>query len=505
MPSSAVYVCDVAQEVLGRDPEALRASLLALQAASAERNRQCGVRGLLACGSGFLVEWLEGEQAGIRQALDAIRADPLRRNVQLLWAGATPALLGAGSTTVLSRAEAEADTGSQALVQRLRAGPLPAEGPAGVPAAILRLLAEPAAGSTAQTIGLFGQTGVWPAGLLSHLEARWRTAAHRTRLLGPQGLEREAFIEHLDHVDPEFGPLTLIHHSPGLQAAAWMQGSIRPLTVATLFFSGTTEQAVLDFAGSVLRQLGEATHREVPLLGLLGRAAAPFAPALQALFDGAGRAASLVPVPLADSAAVWSEIGHRLERRSTSQPPPAAAPAVVAAAGRTAPGAGQVGGDVTSAAGATAATRPTGTAPAPATARTAMALPATAPTAPDPAPQQHPARQSVAWVQHLLTLEGVAAAGLWCLERHAPLAFHPRASGNARALAGEFETWCAAPVPEGAADLLVRWQNRLSLLHRHEGAAALVFLATQEGYCNEPWLRLQLRACLDELEAAGWS
>jgi hypothetical protein len=452
MPWSAVYVSEVVPGALGGDAESVRAGLVALQAQAAAANRAAGLRGLLVCGESFFLQWLEGQEDAVRGLLARIATDKRHRRMQMLYSGPGEHMLDEWSMALLARPSADPQVAG--AVEALRRGELPADGPGGVPAAIMRKLVKPGPEVVARPrVGLFGQSGVWSGALVAHLQARWETPLQRTRLLGSLGFEREALIEWLVHDDVEHGPLSVVNYSGELLAAPWMQGCIAPLGVGALFASGTTEEGVLGFARQVLEQLG-AANAGTPLVAFLGRTATRFQPLLEALFAEHGRQVHWSGIPLADSAAVWKEIARCM--------PTAAA---AAAAAPAAPG--------------------------------AVAVQAPAPTA--PAASADGAGPEPAWLAPLLQVDGVEAAGLLPHAQATPLLRLRGAGRDAARHAAEIEAWRGGPHTGHDDELpqhwLVRWQDHLSLFRRLPDGA-LLYVATRPGHTNEPWLRLQVEAAL---------
>lgn len=474
MPWSAVYVSEVVPGALGGDADSVRAGLVALQAQAAAANRAAGLRGLLVCGESFFLQWLEGQEDAVRGLLARIATDKRHRRMQMLYSGPGERMLDDWSMALLARPSADPQVAG--AVEALRRGELPADGPGGVPAAIMRKLVKPGPEVVARPrVGLFGQSGVWSGALVAHLQARWETPLQRTRLLGSLGFEREALIEWLVHDDVEHGPLSVVNYSGELLAAPWMQGCIAPLGVGALFASGTTEEGVLGFARQVLEQLG-AANAGTPLVAFLGRTATRFQPLLEALFTEHGRQVHWSGIPLADSAAVWKEIVRWM--------PTAAA----ASAATPAPGPAPASTTTSEAAAA-----PT------ADAAVAAQPPAPAAAAASAAPPAGQAGAEPAWLAPLLQVDGVEAAGLLPHAQAAPLLRLRGAGRDAARHAAEIEAWRGGPHAGHDDELpqhwLVRWQDHLSLFRRLPDGA-LLYVATRPGHTNEPWLRLQVEAAL---------
>ncbi len=478
MTWSAVYVSEVAPGALGTDPDAVRAALVALQAQSAASNRAAGLRGLLVCGESFFLQWIEGSEAAVRGLLARIAADRRHCRMQMLHSGPGEHMLHDWSMALLARPAADPQVAE--AIAALRRGELPADGPGGVPAAIVRRLVKPGPEAVARPrVGLFGQSGVWSGALVAHLQARWGVPLQRTRLLGSLGFEREALIEWLVHDDPAHGPLSVVNYSGELLAAPWMQGCIAPLGVGALFASGTTEDGVLAYARQVLDQLGTA-NATTPLVGFLGRTAARFQPALDALFAERGRQMHWSAVPLADSTGVWKEIVGWMP--AAPVPAPRAARAVEKA---------------------TTAEKAEKAEKVEKVEKVEKAGPVPAPSAPPvarlPADPPAPEGPGPAWLEPLLRLDGVEAAGLLPDAGARPVLRWRGASGEAARHAAELEAWRAGPRTgvqgEQPQQWLVRWPDRLSLFRRLPDGA-LLYVATRAGHTNEPWLRLEVEAAL---------
>lgn len=478
MAYSVVYI----SEALHAGPLAdasVRTGLVQLQEAAHAKNRAHGIRGLLICGADFYVQWLEGEQAAVQALMARIHEDPRHAQLQVLHEGDGPQQLESWAMTLLVPTVAQADVAVAAA--RLRRRELPDAEPGGMPAAIVRSLVKPGRRACGQRVGLIGQNDVWSSALMAHLADKWQLPLRRTRAVGSLGLDREALLEYLDRADPVHGPVTVVHYSGDLLATAWMQGCLAPMRVATLFYTGSSQEALIEFTDRALMHLGPA-NEQARLVGFFRRAAARHMPAVQAHLAARGREARLLPLALADSAAAWEEICESLD---------AVAPAAVAEA--PAPAA-KSPAKAKAAAAPDAATKP------------ALRKEPVSSQSAAPAPQEERWRLSAvadAWIQGLLQSDGVVAAALAPDEPGVRPVMRHRLGGTQPVHEHELQLWCRtlrllSPGQEPAEQVVIRYQSRLLVLQelRSPGSVMTLYVASEPGFTNEAALRKTLQSAL---------
>lgn len=321
-----LYVSDAVPSCLGEDEATLHASLTRLQTQAHSANQRLSVRGKLIHGGGHFMQWLEGEESTVRALMKRIETDPRHARVQVLCEGQGPPLLEAWSMGLLSHVDRHRNV--SALIERLRESGATALGleqtadPAALMHSMLLMPTFTSVDPLRRRVGVFGQTGVWTAALLSHLSAQTDRPVRRTRILSNERFDREALLEHVD-LQSGGESYRIVHFSSGLLAPDWRASALQPIDLAALFFSGTTKDSALEFARAVVRQLGPL-NATTPVSCLFSRTAAPVAEQVQAALVSDGRHVDITVVPLADSDAVWQVIRGSVPARKAAAPSPPA-------------------------------------------------------------------------------------------------------------------------------------------------------------------------------------
>ncbi len=288
---------------------ATRGMLVSIQKTAQAHNSQKSIRGVLLFAAGHFMQWLEGAEASVRALMARIATDPRHEDIQVIYTGTGPAQLSQWSMSLVVRADAQTTVLRQ--LQLLRAGELPRTRNASMPAAIVASLVKPleriGRERSRRKILLYGQTGVWPAALLSSLSASWKRPTAHTRLVGSHGLAREAVVEYLDYTHPNLGRLRLVNFLGDVAGMPWLAEVRGKLAASVLFYSVNSPEAVTVFSETALAQMGP-TNRFSPVLCLFGRTAAPLMDPVQDWFTTQGRPVSAARMSLTDSQGVWTAI-----------------------------------------------------------------------------------------------------------------------------------------------------------------------------------------------------
>ncbi len=314
---SLVYVSRAAPHeahaaAAGQDA-ATQSLLERIQKTAQANNSQQNIRGVLLYAAGHFMQWLEGTEASVRTLMARIATDPRHQDIQVIYTGNGPAQLSQWSMSMVVRADAQATVLRQ--VQLLREGKLPRTRNATVPASVVTSLVKPSEGigreRSRRKVLLYGQTGLWPAALLSSLSATWKSPTAHTRLVSDQGLAREAVVEYLDYTHPTLGRLRLMNVLGDVAGMPWLAQVRGKLAASVLFYSVNTPQALTEFSQSALAQMGP-DNRFSPVLCLFGRTAAPLMDPVQDWFATQGRPVSTARLSLTDSQGVWTAIEELL-------------------------------------------------------------------------------------------------------------------------------------------------------------------------------------------------
>lgn len=470
--------------------QGLQARLQALQRSTAERYSAHAISGLMICGGGHFLEWLEGDEAALRVAVRAMEQDSRHTGFCVIHnVTSSRRRFVDWSLCLLNRPDAPDSVGRQ--IQWLMACDSQ-QLQAWSPARMVRLVIKPpllfGAGQRVRRIGLFGASSLWTSSFLAHLSSHWGRPVVRTRVVHGEMLMSESVLEYLDVDHPNLGSLRWVNCSGSVLDSAVMPLVLEQMEMAVLFQTERDASATFAFNIHCLRFLVSRDNR-TSLVAVVGRASLEHMPAVVQAFDKQGKSLALVPASMGDNENLWQMLRGLLQRDSLmrlGEPDPMPMDS------------GQ----------------PTQTQPklvpdmllATVVASADLSAPASMPAAFG----SHPA-----WLPRLLEIDSLAAAG-WRASGLEPASgpdtgVHPLVTREHMGAEPTLD-WCALlqvqnelwdslsrqASGEPLEQIQIRWAERLSLSRdcAIEGGGVLS-VVTRSGWVNEVLLRTQLRDQLD--------
>lgn len=301
-------------------PRLLQARLQDLQRSAAEGRSARGITGLLICGGGYFLEWLEGEETELRAAINRLRQEDRHTELRVIHDGASDRLFAHWSLCVLNRPDAQDSVGRQihwllaCESQQLQRWS---------PVRMVRSVIKPPqlfhAGQRVRRIGLFGTSSLWISSFLAYLSSHWERPVVRTRVLDGEDLLSESVLEYLDVDHPSLGPLCWVNYSGAIFDSELMPLVVEMVSMAVLFQTQHDADAALAFNTSCLRHLAHQDH-QTPLIAVVGRASLAYMPAVLQAFVEKGRSLETVRGSMGDNATLWQALREHLHHDFLAHP-----------------------------------------------------------------------------------------------------------------------------------------------------------------------------------------
>ncbi len=300
---------------------ALQTRLQDLQRRSAEHHRARGITGLLICGGGYFLAWLEGEESELRAEIDRSQQEERHTDLRVIHDSASDRLFAHWSLCVLNRPDAQDSVGRQ--LQWL----LACESrhlQHWSPARMVRSAIKPPqlfqANQRVRRVGLFGASSLWISSFLAYLSSRWERPVVRTRVLHSDGLLSESVLEYMDVDHPSLGPLRWVNYSGGILESALMPLVVESLSMGLLFQTQRDADSVRTFNTSCLRHWVDQDP-QTPVVAVVGRASLEHMPAVVQAFGDQGRNLALVQASMGDNTALWEALRTKLQHDFQARPP----------------------------------------------------------------------------------------------------------------------------------------------------------------------------------------
>ena len=467
----------------------LQQKLVELQRSAAQQHLSRGVTGLLICGGGYFLEWLEGEEHAVRAALDHLQQQNHHAELRVIHDGESDRVFTHWSLCILSRPDAQDSVGRQ--IEWLFACE-PQHLQHWSPVRMVRSVIKPQqlfrSGQQISRVGLFGASSLWISSLLAYLSSHWERPVVRTRLLHGDGFLSASVLEYLDVDHPFLGPLRWVNYSGSILDNELMPLVVERLSMAVLFETQHDANSALAFNTNCLHHLGHH-NSPTPLVAVVGRGSQEHMPAVLQIFGEQGRSLSMLRVSMGDNATLWQALREKLQHNLQASPPQpdsmreenTQTPRVLSLNNPSA--------SVTS------------------TSTSAMAFD----DASAPCLSQAGPRADSSWLLDLLAIDAVEAAS-WHSRLTEPTASVPPTGARCLALRESWgqhlvdwsailqtqeQVWAShANQTEGEPleQILVRWTDRLILSFQWPVESGCVLsVVTRSGWINEALLRTQLR------------